>query len=395
MLSIKNLSKVYAGGKKAVDNMTIDIESGDFIAFIGTSGSGKTTALRMINRMIESTEGEITIDGKNIKELNPVELRRSIGYVIQQIGLMPHMTVKENIVLVPKLLKWSQEKKDEKAKELIRLVDLPEEYLDRYRSELSGGQQQRIGVVRALAAEQDIILMDEPFGALDPITRDTLQDLVKKLQQQLGKTFIFVTHDMDEAIKLADKICIMTNGQVVQYDTPDNILRSPANDFVKDFIGQNRLIQDRPNIRTVKDAMIKPVTVHVDRSLNDAVNIMREKRVDTIFVVGNDEHLLGYLDIEDINEGLRHHKELIDTMQRDIYRVRIDSKLQDSVRTILKRNVRNVPVVDSDNKTLLGLVTRANLVDIVYDSIWGELESDNNDNHSGIVEPESTGVETP
>ena len=395
MLSIKNLSKVYAGGKKAVDNMTIDIESGDFIAFIGTSGSGKTTALRMINRMIESTEGEITIDGKNIKELNPVELRRSIGYVIQQIGLMPHMTVKENIVLVPKLLKWSQEKKDEKAKELIRLVDLPEEYLDRYPSELSGGQQQRIGVVRALAAEQDIILMDEPFGALDPITRDTLQDLVKKLQQQLGKTFIFVTHDMDEAIKLADKICIMTNGQVVQYDTPDNILRSPENDFVKDFIGQNRLIQDRPNIRTVKDAMIKPVTVHVDRSLNDAVNIMREKRVDTIFVVGNDEHLLGYLDIEDINEGLRHHKELIDTMQRDIYRVRIDSKLQDSVRTILKRNVRNVPVVDSDNKTLLGLVTRANLVDIVYDSIWGELESDNNDNHSGIVEPESTGVETP
>ena len=395
MLGIKNLSKVYAGGKKAVDNMTIDIESGDFIAFIGTSGSGKTTALRMINRMIESTEGEITIDGKNIKDLNPVELRRSIGYVIQQIGLMPHMTVKENIVLVPKLLKWSQEKKDEKAKELIRLVDLPEEYLDRYPSELSGGQQQRIGVVRALAAEQDIILMDEPFGALDPITRDTLQDLVKKLQQQLGKTFIFVTHDMDEAIKLADKICIMTNGQVVQYDTPDNILRSPANDFVKDFIGQNRLIQDRPNIRTVKDAMIKPVTVHVDRSLNDAVNIMREKRVDTIFVVGNDEHLLGYLDIEDINEGLRHHKELIDTMQRDIYRVRIDSKLQDSVRTILKRNVRNVPVVDSDNKTLLGLVTRANLVDIVYDSIWGELESDNNDNHSGIVEPESTGVETP
>ena len=262
MLSIRNLSKVYAGGKKAVDNMNIDIESGDFIAFIGTSGSGKTTALRMINRMIESSEGEITINGKNIKDINAVELRRSIGYVIQQIGLMPHMTIKENIVLVPKLLKWSQEKKDKKAKELIKLVDLPEEYLERYPSQLSGGQQQRIGVIRALAAEQDIILMDEPFGALDPITRDTLQDLVKKLQQQLGKTFIFVTHDMDEAIKLADKICIMTNGKVVQYDTPDNILRYPANDFVKDFIGQNRLIQDRPNIRTVEDAMIKPITVH-------------------------------------------------------------------------------------------------------------------------------------
>ncbi|RUN38499.1 glycine/betaine ABC transporter ATP-binding protein, partial [Staphylococcus epidermidis] len=252
---------------------------------------------------------------------------------------------------------------------------LPEEYLDRYPAELSGGQQQRIGVVRALAAEQDIILMDEPFGALDPITRDTLQDLVKELQQKLGKTFIFVTHDMDEAIKLADKICIMSKGKVVQYDTPDNILRYPANDFVRDFIGQNRLIQDRPNMKSVESAMIKPVTVKADDSLNDAVNIMRTRRVDTIFVVNNQNKLLGFLDIEDINQGLRARKELIDTMQRDVYKVHINSKLQDSVRTILKRNVRNVPVVDNDEH-LIGLITRANLVDIVYDSIWGEEDSD-------------------
>ncbi|MGO1631017.1 MAG: betaine/proline/choline family ABC transporter ATP-binding protein [Staphylococcus equorum] len=393
MLSIKNLSKVYGGGKKAVDNISLDIESGEFIAFIGTSGSGKTTALRMINRMIEATEGQITINGKDVRKMNPVELRRKIGYVIQQIGLMPHMTIRENIVLVPKLLKWSQEKKERKAKELIKLVDLPEEFLDRYPSQLSGGQQQRIGVVRALAAEQDVILMDEPFGALDPITRDTLQDLVKELQQKLGKTFVFVTHDMDEAIKLADKICIMSEGQVIQFDTPDNILRHPANDFVRDFIGQNRLIQDRPNMRTVKDAMIKPVTVHADRSLNEVVKVMRERRVDTIFVVGNSNRLLGYLDIEDINQGLRANKELIDTMQRDIYRVRIDSKLQDSVRTILKRNVRNVPVVDKDGETLIGLVTRANLVDIVYDSIWGEIDEDENADQNAIVEPENVGAD--
>lgn len=393
MLSIKNLSKVYGGGKKAVDNISLEVESGEFIAFIGTSGSGKTTALRMINRMIEATEGQITINGKDVRKMNPVELRRKIGYVIQQIGLMPHMTIRENIVLVPKLLKWSQEKKEKKAKELIKLVDLPEEFLDRYPSQLSGGQQQRIGVVRALAAEQDVILMDERFGALDPITRDTLQDLVKELQQKLGKTFIFVTHDMDEAIKLADKICIMSEGQVIQYDTPDNILRHPANDFVRDFIGQNRLIQDRPNMRTVKDAMIKPVTVHADSTLNEAVEIMRARRVDTIFVVGNNSRLLGYLDIEDINQGLRTNKDLIDMMQRDIYRVRIDSKLQDSVRTILKRNVRNVPVVDSDGKTLIGLVTRANLVDIVYDSIWGELDEDVSATEAAIVEADNVGAD--
>lgn len=385
MLSFKNISKTYGGSKKAVDNISLDINEGEFIAFIGTSGSGKTTALRMINRMIEPTSGTITKNGEDISKKNPVELRRGIGYVIQQIGLLPHMTIKENITLVPRLLKWSDEDKDEKARELIKLVDLPEEYLDRYPSELSGGQQQRIGVVRALAAEQNIILMDEPFGALDPITRDTLQDLVKELQKKLGKTFIFVTHDMDEAIKLADRIVIMSHGKVIQFDTPDEILRNPANDFVRDFIGEGRLIQDRPNMRTVQDAMIQPVSITVDKSINDCIALMREKRIDTIFVTDHNNKLLGFVDIEDINEGYRKGMDLIDLMNRDVYRIGVDSKLQDSVRTILKRNIRNIPVIDDNNK-LIGLITRSNLVDIVYDTIWGEQEV-NESNSVGVEQP--------
>ena len=213
VIEFKNVSKRYASDVLAVDDFNLKIEDGEFICFIGTSGSGKTTSMRMINRMIEPSDGEILIDGENIMDMNPVKLRRQIGYVIQNIGLMPHMTVKDNILMVPKLLKWDQAKLDETAKRMIKLAELPEEFLDRYPSELSGGQQQRIGVVRALAAEQDIILMDEPFGALDPLTRDTLQIMVKELQEELGKTFVFVTHDMDEALKLATRIVIMSKGK--------------------------------------------------------------------------------------------------------------------------------------------------------------------------------------
>lgn len=375
MLHIENLRKVYRGGKVAVDNLTLDIKKGEFIAFIGTSGSGKTTALRMLNRMVEPTSGTISINGKEITKLNPVTLRRSIGYVIQQIGLMPHMTIRENITLVPRLLQWSKEKRDETAKYLLSLVNLPEAYLDYYPSQLSGGQQQRIGVIRALAAEQDIILMDEPFGALDPITRDTLQDLIKELQKTLDKTIIFVTHDMDEAIKLADRIAIMHEGKLVQFDTPDNILASPANDFVKEFIGSHRLIQQKPNIKTVDEVMIKPVSITVERSLDEAIRLMVKSRVDTLFVTDGQNRLLGFLTVESLTGNARTKKSVSEVYNREVIFMKTGSKLQDTVRRILNLNLNNIPVVD-DQQHLMGLITRANIVDIVYDTIWGEEEQE-------------------
>ncbi|MEG0385122.1 MAG: betaine/proline/choline family ABC transporter ATP-binding protein [Solibacillus sp.] len=375
MLHIEKLKKVYRGGKIAVDDLTLDIQKGEFIAFIGTSGSGKTTALRMLNRMVEPTSGTVTINGKDMMKINPVTLRRSIGYVIQQIGLMPHMTIRDNITLVPRLLQWPKEKSEATAKHLISLVNLPESYLDYYPSQLSGGQQQRIGVIRALAAEQDIILMDEPFGALDPITRDTLQDLIKELQRNLNKTIIFVTHDMDEAIKLADKIAIMHEGKLIQFDTPDNILANPINNFVKEFIGSHRLIQQKPNFKTVDEVMIKAISITIERSLDEAIRLMVKSRVDTLFVTDGDNRLLGYLNVESLTGDARSKKSVSEVYIKDIVYMKTGSKLQDSVRRILKRNLNNIPVVDNQNR-LIGLITRANIVDIVYETIWGDEEQE-------------------
>lgn len=374
MLKFEHVSKTYKGGKKAVNDLNIEIEKGEFICFIGPSGCGKTTTMKMINRLIEPTEGKIWINDKNIFEEDPVKLRRSIGYVIQQIGLMPHMTIQENIVLVPKLLKWSQEKKRERAQELIKLVDLPEEFLDRYPYELSGGQQQRIGVLRALAADQDLILMDEPFGALDPITRDALQEQFKNLQRELGKTIIFVTHDMDEALKLADRIVIMHSGEIIQFDTPDEILRNPATDFVADFIGKERLIEARPDVTQVGQIMNpNAISITADKSLQAAIQIMKDKRVDTLLVVDDRHNLKGFIDVEAINNNRRTATSVIDIMERDVFSVTEDTLVRDTIQRILKRGYKYVPVVDNEKK-LVGIVTRASLVDIVYDSIWGEVE---------------------
>ena len=373
MIEFKDLTKKFPGGKIAVDSLNLTFNDGEFIVFIGTSGSGKTTSMRMINRMIEPSSGEILIDGKNIKDMNAVELRRQIGYVIQQIGLMPHMTIFENIVMVPKLLKWPVEKQRKIAEELIQKVDLPLDFLERYPSELSGGQQQRIGVIRALAADQDIILMDEPFGALDPITRDSLQELVKQLQQELGKTVIFVTHDMDEALKLADRIVIMQEGKVVQFDTPDNILMDPANEFVENFIGEERLSQARTNFRTVEQIMIRgPVSVSTDQNLSEAIKLMRTRRVDSLFVTDAEDVLLGMLSVEAINQNRRKPVTAGEIMS-EVSFVREGTLVRDALQRILKLGYKNIPVVDAKNH-LIGLITRTSIVDMVYDTIWGDIE---------------------
>ncbi|EGO9002802.1 MULTISPECIES: betaine/proline/choline family ABC transporter ATP-binding protein [Enterococcus] len=372
LIEFQHVSKFYKGGKVAVDDINLSFNKGEFICFIGTSGSGKTTSMRMLNRMTDPSKGKILIDGQDIQKINPVELRRQIGYVIQNIGLMPHMTIRENIVLVPKLLKVPVEERNKIAEKMIDLVELPREMLDRYPNELSGGQQQRIGVVRALAANQDIILMDEPFGALDPITRDSLQDLVKDLQERLGKTIVFVTHDMDEALKLANKIAIMSEGKVIQFDTPDNILRHPANEFVEELIGEDRLLQAKPDFTTVDEVMLNSaITITPEKSLQEAIKLMREKRVDTLLVVDNSHVLKGFIDVETLDQQRGKASSVGDILNKDVFFVQKTALLRDALQRILKRGLKYVPVVD-EQKRVVGILTRASLVDIVYDVIWGD-----------------------
>ncbi|MFR0628143.1 ABC transporter ATP-binding protein [Limosilactobacillus mucosae] len=375
MVEFKNVSKIYPGGKVAVENINLRIERGEFVCFIGTSGGGKTTTLRMINGMLIPTGGDITVDGKNIHDIDPIELRRSIGYVIQNIGLMPHMTIRDNITLVPKLLKWPKEKRDARAKELIKMVELPEEFLDRYPSELSGGQQQRIGVIRALAADQQIILMDEPFGALDPLTREALQRLVKRLQQQMGRTIIMVTHDMDEAIRLADRIVIMDQGHIIQNASPDDVLTHPANEFVANLIGPERLRQAKVNHLTAAEIMRpNPIKIHAQQNLGDALNQMHQYHVDSLMVVDDKDHLTGILDLKTLRNQ-QQPQLIIDDMKHAVpVKIKEDERLQMITEPLLERNWEYVPVVDEQNH-LKGIITRSALVDVIYDAVWGTTEN--------------------
>jgi len=258
MIEYRNVRKVYGNGKEsvtAVRDISLQIKPGEVVVFLGPSGCGKTTMLRMTNKLEEISGGDILVDGKSIRELNPVQLRRSMGYVIQQIGLFPNKTIYENIAMIPRVLKWDKAKIDERVAHLLKLVKLdPETYSSRYPAELSGGQQQRVGVARALAADPDILLMDEPFGAIDPINRDQIQDEFMRLQARLKKTIVFVSHDIHEAIKMADRIAIFKDGKIVQFDTPEMILTQPKNKFVSDFVGADRALKVLGLIRA-RDAM--------------------------------------------------------------------------------------------------------------------------------------------
>jgi osmoprotectant transport system ATP-binding protein len=254
MIRFEHVSKKYPNGTFAVKSLDLEIKKGEFFILIGPSGSGKTTTLKMINRLIDLSKGWVWINGKKISDYDINELRWNIGYVLQQIALFPHMTIAANIAVVPELKNWSKEKVAARVDELLKMVGLdPKEYRNRKPSELSGGQQQRVGVIRALAADPEIILMDEPFSALDPFSREKLQDDMLEIQRKLKKTIVFVTHDMQEALKLGDRICLMKDGEVVQVGTPHEFLTNPVNDFVREFVGSRKLSIDL-------DEFITPVT---------------------------------------------------------------------------------------------------------------------------------------
>ena len=364
MIEFKNVKKSYKQNI-ILENFNMTIEEGNLVVLIGSSGCGKTTLLKMINRLIESTSGQILVDGKDIKSIDPIKLRRSIGYVIQQTGLFPHMTVKENIEIIPKLMGIDQSEIDAKTEELLNMVGLdPEKYSDRYPVELSGGQQQRIGVARAFATDAEIILMDEPFSALDPITRAELQEELFSIQKEYRKTIVFVTHDMDEALNLADKICILKNGKILQYDTPENILKNPAGSYVEDFVGKNK-IWSMPEMIKAEDVMItSPIVVSPKRNLIQARQIMREKKVDSLLVVDKKYKLLGYITLESIQ--LAENKEITveELMNNHPTYVANDINLPDLLTVFNNLKKGYLPVCDNDAK-LLGLVTRSSLISVL------------------------------
>lgn len=360
MIQFINVSKAYKE-HNVIENINLEINKGELVVLIGPSGCGKTTILKMINRLIEPSDGQIKINGTDIEAQDPIELRRNIGYVIQQTGLFIHMTVRENIEIIPRLAKMPVSEIVDRTVKLMETVGLPEEFLDRYPNHLSGGQQQRVGVARSFAMNPDIILMDEPFSALDPLTRSQLQDELVSLQSKLHKTIVFVTHDMDEAVKIADRICILQGGRILQYDTPENILKNPAHGFVSEFVGSKR-IWSSPQLIRAKDIMItSPKTTYPYVPMFKGLEKMRIDKVDSLIVIDEDNHLLGIVRARSILNSA--DKSLpVETVMTP---ARVTADTEENIVSLLEKinglNISNIPVTDRDNR-LAGLITNSSLV---------------------------------
>lgn len=362
MIKFENVSKSFKD-KYVLNNLSLEITKGNLVAFIGASGCGKTTTLKMINRLIKPSSGKISINGEDIESKDVIELRRKIGYVIQQTGLFPHMTIKDNIEIIPRSQNMNKESIEARTLELMEMVGLnPEEFLNRYPTELSGGQQQRVGVARAFATDPDIILMDEPFSALDPITRVGLQEELIHLQSQFKKTIVFVTHDMDEAIKIADKICIMQDGKILQYDTPENILKNPCNEFVMEFVGKNRIWSSPEYINAIDIMIESPVSCSTSMTLLRCMERMRSSKVDSLMVVENKTNrLLGIVNARQIQSQSDRTIPVENIMNTNFLSVSPKDSILDILKVIDENNVSNIPVLSMD-KTLLGLITKSSLV---------------------------------
>lgn len=375
MIEFKGINKIFKNNIVLYD-INLKLEEGNIIVFVGPSGCGKTTTVKMINRLIKPTSGQVFINGEDISNKNVIELRRNIGYVIQQTGLFPHMTIKENIGIVAKMQKMNSQEIESKTRELMEMVGLDyEKFANRYPAELSGGQQQRVGIARALITNPDIILMDEPFSALDPITRSQLQDELLNIQTQFKKTIIFVTHDMDEAIKIADKICIMGKGRIIQYDDPETILKNPANEFVSDFVGKNR-IWSSPEYIKVKDIMIEnPITCSQEISLLKCIKKMRYERVDTLLVVDRKRKFNGIITGKMIQKEKDHYKSVKEIMEQPRAVTYPDKSIVDILKDVNEKNLSSLPVIDN-NGILKGLITKTSLVTTLSQQF--EIEVDSN-----------------
>ncbi|MBJ6359912.1 betaine/proline/choline family ABC transporter ATP-binding protein [Paenibacillus sp. GCM10012307] len=360
-LEFKQVSKSYGGGGFVLNQFDLTVPKGRIVTLIGPSGCGKTTILKLINRLIEPESGSILLEGTDIGSLDPVELRRNIGYVIQQIGLFPHMTIEDNISLVPRLKGESKKALVGKVEELLRLIGLePEQYRKRYPHELSGGQQQRIGVARALAANPSIILMDEPFSALDPISRIQLQKELIYLNKQVKKTIVFVTHDIDEALKIADHIILLKDGAIVQAASPEQLLQSPANDFVREFIGADRFRAEEVQ-RTAHDVMEDAVSIGQQASIADVLEQLGRNQISNLVVTSQENSVVGIIGFEQLrysNESAAHSTR-VKQITKDVPTVQKHTPLDKLSGLLAEHPI--IPVVDESHK-LCGIVTQAGFI---------------------------------